>query len=137
MPQFRLKSKSNWNSSKKKKKSSRQQQPRPTQNKSKKSRSKNAGFDAGIVAMKSLNSSQHKPNEQSKSNRFNQSRRQAKISRKQTLRRKSLNRYMTKEALEAPKSFIVTRGKVTQNCQNLRDDLRVMFSPYTAAKLKV
>eukprot|EP00485_Elphidium_margaritaceum_P009053 CAMPEP_0202685908 /NCGR_PEP_ID=MMETSP1385-20130828/1727_1 /ASSEMBLY_ACC=CAM_ASM_000861 /TAXON_ID=933848 /ORGANISM="Elphidium margaritaceum" /LENGTH=517 /DNA_ID=CAMNT_0049340381 /DNA_START=64 /DNA_END=1617 /DNA_ORIENTATION=+ len=42
----------------------------------------------------------------------------------------------TQEELEAPKSFIIVRGRVTKFCKFLRDDLRVIFSPFTAVKLQ-
>lgn len=43
---------------------------------------------------------------------------------------------ISREEAEAPKSFIITRGSVTKKCAMLRDDLRDVFGPYTAAKLK-
>ena len=41
-----------------------------------------------------------------------------------------------KQTTEAPKSVIVTRGQTTKNCKQLKDDLRVVFSPHTAFKLQ-
>lgn len=63
-----------------------------------------------------------------------------KFSKKQTkelLKKKSQNDDSTRQDEEAPKSFIITRGKVTHTCETLRDDLRLLFSPYTALKLQV
>jgi len=43
---------------------------------------------------------------------------------------------MTREEAEAPKSFVVVRGTVTKFCKFLRDDLRLIFNPFTAVKLR-
>lgn len=51
--------------------------------------------------------------------------------------KKKSNKIETREEMEAPKSFIVVRGSVTKNCKLLRDNLRLVFSPFTAAKLRV
>eukprot|EP01083_Nonionella_stella_P108841 316852_1 len=53
------------------------------------------------------------------------------------LKKKNKNQLpVSREEAEAPKSFIIVRGRVTKYCKFLRDDLRLVFSPYTAAKLR-
>eukprot|EP01084_Bolivina_argentea_P061430 112257_1 len=56
--------------------------------------------------------------------------------RQKLLAKKKNQQHMTREEIEAPKSFIIIRGRVTKYCKFLRDDLRLIFSPYTAAKLE-
>ena len=167
MPAFNLSTKSNWNSSKKRGRPQRGatkrkgnnkftstntkrynnnnnnnnnsrskfSQKKKNQNQPKSQRQKNSGSDAAIRPMNTLNSSKYKPKDAQKNINFEQSRRSAKVARRKALLARK--QHMTKAQLEAPKSFIVTRGKVTKNCQMLKDDLRAMFSPYTALKLKV